>query len=251
MRKATYQIRFRIALSSFQSTPSLRKATIGNFGRHHELIISIHTFLAEGDGRNAVVKNHMIHYFNPHLPCGRRPAGLRWLPPPEYFNPHLPCGRRLSFCSISCCSVAFQSTPSLRKATHIYDLITAGCVISIHTFLAEGDSVSIIHHLLSYISIHTFLAEGDRFSRPTADRADISIHTFLAEGDVTKKKFEKKTSISIHTFLAEGDLHMFGSSPALLLFQSTPSLRKATIALVNFADISCISIHTFLAEGDL
>ena len=37
-------------------------------------------------------------------------------------------------------------------------------IISIHTFLAEGDSV-ILYFIVQYanISIHTFLAEGDKF----------------------------------------------------------------------------------------
>ena len=58
--------------------------------------------------------------------------------------------------------VTFQSTPSLRKVTALMAPIVTSQAISIHTFLAEGDSCS-QHGLgnVGEISIHTFLAEGD------------------------------------------------------------------------------------------
>ena len=56
-------------------------------------------------------------------------------------------------------------------------------VISIHTFLAEGDVTSPVARMYSFISIHTFLAEGDTIVRFIAIVKSISIHTFLAEGD--------------------------------------------------------------------
>ena len=58
------------------------------------IFISIHTFLAEGDPFTNCVAQFLNH-FNPHLPCGRRLTGYT----DEYFD------------------YIFQSTPSLRKAT--------------------------------------------------------------------------------------------------------------------------------------
>ena len=59
------------------------------------------------------------------------------------------------------------------------------CVISIHTFLAEGDIESGIYSIApTVISIHTFLAEGDLYAMSFAYIEYISIHTFLAEGDL-------------------------------------------------------------------
>ena len=78
----------------------------------------------------------------------------------------------------------FQSTPSLWKVTEYIPEVTVANVISIHTFLAEGDCTGSVTSGCSPISIHTFLAEGDP-SSPVSVPApfSISIHTFLAEGD--------------------------------------------------------------------
>ena len=80
-------------------------------------------------------------------------------------------------------------------------------MISIHTFLAEGDKDL----------IGKDFADGRFQSTPssrkvtvnamyTAANYDISIHTFLAEGDRLNALFKDDPNyISIHTFLAEGD----------------------------------------------
>ena len=80
--------------------------------------------------------------------------------------------------------MAFQSTPSLRKATNRTGPGLCDRLISIHTFLAEGDK----SHMRE-------LSQGQIFqSTPSLRKATIadvlcnnpriiSIHTFLAEGD--------------------------------------------------------------------
>ena len=80
--------------------------------------------------------------------------------------------------------MAFQSTPSLRKVTYLQKCITSILVISIHTFLAEGDQIPAHIIPVRDISIHTFLAEGDGSGYATFTDVTISIHTFLAEGDI-------------------------------------------------------------------
>ena len=104
----------------------------------YRYIISIHTFLAEGDmipGWESTMESH----FNPHLPCGRWPRKDR-----ETRDKFL-----------------FQSTPSLRKVTILTSFLLLTIVISIHTFLAEGDMRPVRLASRFQISIHTFLAEGD------------------------------------------------------------------------------------------
>ena len=65
----------------------------------------------------------------------------------------------------------------------------------------------VLIYRFKYISIHTFLAEGDKLSvRIILQELTISIHTFLAEGDSSLSLYFFVVVISIHTFLAEGDL---------------------------------------------
>ena len=126
-------------MQTFQSTPSLRKATPIIMSALRGMAISIHTFLAEGD-------HFMLHstratsYFNPHLPCGRRQLLCRHVNRLIYFNPHLPCGRRRIKSASWDLVHGFQSTPSLRKATNRIYIVPIINYISIHTFLAEGDA---------------------------------------------------------------------------------------------------------------
>ena len=106
-------------LTKFQSTPSLRKET---------------QFLA------GVFKT--FGNFNPLLPCGRR--RFHWIfarKCSRYFNPLLPCGRRLWALMANNEREVFQSTPSLRKETVLDNDKQGNISISIHSFLAEGDSV--------------------------------------------------------------------------------------------------------------
>ena len=54
---------FFLHLRRFQSTPSLRKVTPGNFLMRTGLSISIHTFLAEGDRKNIYNYFFIMHIF--------------------------------------------------------------------------------------------------------------------------------------------------------------------------------------------
>ena len=129
------------------------------------------------------------------------------MPNASHFNPHLPCGRRLSGTS-----------------GHL-DLLA----ISIHTFLAEGDTQ--INETITHIR--------EFQSTPSLRKATESCLYNLVH-----------SLISIHTFLAEGDTKYMSFTVCRLSFQSTPSLRKATEAGDSVLEQETISIHTFLAEGD-
>ena len=56
----------------FQSTLSLRRATIGKATELTLELISIHALLAESD-RVESRRDHDFQYFNPRSPCGERP----------------------------------------------------------------------------------------------------------------------------------------------------------------------------------
>ena len=105
-------------------------------------------------------------------------------------------------------------------------------------------------HNFVVISIHTFLAEGDGKTDVSNCKNFISIHTFLAEGDEIVPRMFHHWLISIHTFLAEGDGHSCFQCFEIALFQSTPSSRKVTQCVLIVPVVIHISIHTFLAEGD-
>ena len=78
----------------------------------------------------------------------------------------------------------FQSTPSSQKVTNRGLDFAKLLIISIHTFLAEGDRfLQFKNYDTKNFNPHTFLAEGDRREERLCTTAHISIHTFLAEGD--------------------------------------------------------------------
>ena len=58
-------------------------------------------------------------------------------------------------------SLLFQFTPSSQKVTTTRFKSTAYIIISIHTFLTEGDIIMIDLLKKIIISIHPFLTEGD------------------------------------------------------------------------------------------
>ena len=240
-----------LADSPFQSTPSLRKVTFGCPPLNKFYIISIHTFLAEGD-------------FDPSSPSK----------PYAHFNPHLPCGRWLLTGAFGGIMLKFQSTPSLRKVTQDYKDITGYTDISIHTFLAEGDCCGLQVMQAEEISIHTFLAEGDQYNLFLSSYLKyFNPHLPCGRWLCCDCCLCRVWFISIHTFLAEGDqpFHIFLNLS--FKFQSTPSLRKVTSYTWYYRytwyyfnpHLPCgrwpyhwkgtkmtfnISIHTFLAEGD-
>ena len=172
----------------FQSTPSSRKVTC-----------------------NAKSRNTLHYYFNPHLPRGRWHKAMGGYAAWNHFNPHLPRGRWQLCRWLTFIVARFQSTPSSRKVTWEVTQLEYNPIISIHTFLAEGDLPFVSHvTVISVISIHTFLAEGDHLLR----RCNTYVSIFQSTPS------SRKVTAS---FL---DLAF---KPAK--FQSTPSSRKVTTAM--------------------
>ena len=100
----------------FQSTHSLRSATLGVKLQFFLIKVSIHALLAECDFNNGKT-GPQGYCFNPRTPCGvRRRAGKE-------------IAR----------NTQFQSTHSLRSATIRIDLSYSSGSVSIHALLAECD----------------------------------------------------------------------------------------------------------------
>ena len=99
----------------------------------------------------------------------------------------------------------FQSTPSLRKVTFLLCTRMLLSRFQSTPSLRKVTVPSTMQPKCTVISIHTFLAEGDGAGPPPQNPRPISIHTFLAEGDLDIFEKIPHHMISIHTFLAEGD----------------------------------------------
>ena len=124
---------------------------------------------------------------------------------------------------------AFQSTPSLRKATCREQENNSDRAISIHTFLAEGDAGEAVSLRNSHISIHTFLAEGDKdWGAKEEDEEYFNPHLPCGRR-LSHFSFQKCYSIFQSTpSLRKATSHITRSPWSWTAFQSTPSLRKAT-----------------------
>ncbi len=109
-----------IAPVKFQSTHSLRSATIKGDSQAPHLKVSIHALLAECDAR---LKRciPLILSFNPRTPCGVRPDSHKIT---QAFN-------------------RFQSTHSLRSATARVKEALVYAKVSIHALLAECDWIAL------------------------------------------------------------------------------------------------------------
>ena len=170
------------------------------------MVISIHTFLAEGDDTTRD-RIQMLEPFQ-STPSSRKVTGgciygyiLLWISIHTFlaegdrvysrgysgkcdFNPHLPRGRWPQNKRVGNWNWYFN--PHLPRGRWRYTTlrIARGWRISIHTFLAEGDADAYrVKVRTEHISIHTFLAEGDIMPSRSQHGRTISIHTFLAEGD--------------------------------------------------------------------
>ena len=79
----------------------------------------------------------------------------------------------------------------------------------------------------------------------------ISIHALREEGDPGFQGSENpQSSISIHALREEGDILNIWLKNTWVIFLSTPSARRATIASCDFTGFPLISIHALREEGD-
>ena len=100
----------------------------------------------------------------------------------------------------------FQSTLSVRRATHEGSRLAEGREISIHALRKESDSYVLVDGSKVLISIHALRKESDTFP-PSALflGMKISIHALRKESDVSKIGDVPLIVISIHALRKESD----------------------------------------------
>ena len=189
------------------------------------------------------------------------------------FNPRTPCGVRLLFLSIVDLLFRFQSTHSLRSATIFQIPQTGQVTVSIHALLAECDQVrkSWLNVPGQFQSTHS-LRSATIGNWPGCFFPQVSIHALLAECDFYEDAKRFAYIVSIHALLAECDSfsistqeipvrfnprtpcgvrHRAGIGGSFRIqFQSTHSLRSATIGNWPGCFFPQVSIHALLAECD-
>mgnify|MGYP006914560800 CR=1 FL=1 len=217
--------------SEFQSTPSARRATIG----------SISLCLYQSN-------------FNPRPPRGGRPqtGGSSGIGTQD-FNPRPPRGgrpqcscraqqrRRISIHALreegdlrelvgNIKEPEFQSTPSARRATAAFEAGYGFMPISIHALREEGDVLWPVHiQLAEVISIHALREEGD-LTALSERQATPNFNPRPPRGGRPGKPplHSQQIAISIHALREEGDNLRDYAPDNHVLFQSTPSARRAT-----------------------
>ena len=171
-------------------------------------------------------------YFYPRSPCGERLLCLSisalWM---AHFYPRSPCGERPWLTS-------FPSSPTR---------------ISIHALLAESDQQHELgdrHHqkFLSTLSLRRATRTG---YHGRADRPHFYPRSPCGERPNNVLPAYAACGISIHALLAESDALGAVTSPAVIRFLSTLSLRRATDTAVCKFCKARISIHALLAESDV
>ena len=167
----------------------------------------------------------------------------------------------------------FQSTHSLRSATADGRGLGGSRTVSIHALLAEcdGNTNADSKPEKRFQSTHSLRSA----TSPTAKTRTIhpvSIHALLAECDYSATDRLPLWPVSIHALLAECDLPICRMSASTTgfnprtpcgvrqwpgacadscrRFQSTHSLRSATLMSLGSAFIITVSIHALLAECD-
>ena len=124
--------------------------------------------------------------------------------------------------------------------------------ISIHALRGEGDCYCGNARITGIISIHALRGEGDAENWAEIDAPEISIHALRGEGDQGIPRYRSTIT---------GDFNPrppWGGRPTdlipmiiLPLFQSTPSVGRATLCPGKFVSTADISIHALRGEGDI
>ena len=158
--------------------------------------------------------------------CDHHPVGC--LPPVQGFNPRTPCGVRPETWPSN---IRYQS-------------------VSIHALLAECDSNRKEGINNETVSIHALLAECDAASSRPGCYYGVSIHALLAECDLIStlhftfpRCFNPRTPCGVRPRLRP-------LPKRKRRFQSTHSLRSATVVGRNADARQVVSIHALLAECD-
>ena len=236
---------------TFQSTPSTRRATCtirtqqctkvcfnprpprgGRRSQSEEtkswLYVSIHALHAEGDawtGLLAWEAGVSIHAL--HAEGDRSSLMIAWR------------------------VMAFQSTPSTRRATLRKSDPVLAAAVSIHALHAEGDLGFATVMGGDVVSIHALHAEGDA-STASASRPAPRFNPRPPRGGRRPKSASAlcHPRVSIHALHAEGDGPLAWAFPAPSGFNPRPPRGGRRAALIVTEGESKVSIHALHAEGD-
>ena len=238
-------------LLMFQSTHSLRSATMSTFLPLLSPDVSIHALLAECD-RKVLLHLSTTYSFNPRTPCGVRLAC-----PYSYrknhagFNPRTPCGVRLYAVVPSASDWMFQSTHSLRSATN-----------------GHGHSwrLSPSFNPRTPCGVRPIYYEYELHCSCFNPRTPCGVRRCTHAGRTQNDRFQSTHSLRSATLQLYRIFNRYGSfnprTPCgvrrmaekmflpCMVFQSTHSLRSATISLDPAHPLDIVSIHALLAECD-
>ena len=191
------------------------------------------------------------------------------------FNPRTPCGVRQALTDSWATDSWFQSTHSLRSATLIWALKIpnqSSSFQSTHSLRSATETIRGDQRRMDCFNPRTpcgvrlFVRQvrrhparfnprtpcGVRPGRPPGDGfiQPVSIHALLAECDWYHPDSGLFHMVSIHALLAECDQLPSPPSSTRPEFQSTHSLRSATVSACFFFLFLPVSIHALLAECD-
>ena len=145
----------------------------------------------------------------------------------------------------------FQSTLSVKRATYARRDASLQQIVSIHALSEESDvghnapypydDVSI--HALSEesdlpftttdatksVSIHALSEESDAVLFGKLVGSDVSIHALSEESDCSRSASSLSLQVSIHALSEESDMTMLTPLCATGMFQSTLSVKRATL----------------------
>ena len=144
----------------------------------------------------------------------------------------------------------FQSTHSLRSATEGAQGELAHALFqSTHSLRSATERLA-VQVWVGCVSIHALLAECDPLRQPLRGSGQVSIHALLAECDVISVLSDSRIN-SFNPRTPCGVRRPFGMRIKFCWkFQSTHSLRSATIDKLKAAVKYLVSIHALLAECD-
>ena len=244
---------FRSSLSSFQSTPSARRATCSATCACGVVDISIHALREEGDIQPVDCKSHNDD-FNPRPPRGGRLQAIMqgvynhiisihalreegdfptWLvfSCSSDFNPRPPRGGRPAGSFFDTIQTKFQSTPSARRATRPSLRIRQAACISIHALREEGDGRQETQQPAKFY----FNPRPPRGGRQHQEGLLGPTEAFQSTPSARRATgfcfpCHRMPNISIHALREEGDHYLAPRFYKVILLQSTPSARRATAA---------------------
>ena len=214
--------------------------------------ISIHALREEGDDLWYRVQEAMRIFLS--TPSARRAtgAGVSVLLNMTNFYPRPPRGGRLIISGPARSWTIFLSTPSARRATVMIALGLDNYLSFLSTPSARRATMSaskLIRQLM--ISIHALREEGDLSPYGAAhEHQDFYPRPPRGGRRCRRRRRRPHSSISIHALREEGDPSLVNSNLDLFLFLSTPSARRATVAVVRVCFALEISIHALREEGD-